>query len=324
MNTNTNTIGWQGTNFVIENNAYLNNGSFNINNTEVISSHGEWKGIAGNLARTNYNFGMTAEVKSMTRGLATYDNFDMMSIDRKYPVYLYPGTSNNKSTGISSGNGFNYYHHPDNIPLGTVFQGGDNNSNSNGTIDGLNFSIFTEQQSHFGIRFLVEIHRPKFTLSGLGAYKIKNTLVKVGISDIIDSTPMGFTPLSWIEDTNANTTSSFLSSYLTKNIGLYNNITKSYEPDNDNVLSGIHNWNSSSLSNSYYVSYTDSIISPYLNFTATGQINKGDTISISVVKYTNYNYDDIAYSSNMDFYQVLATPFIRTSSDDIKYTSVSN
>ena len=50
---NTNTTGWEGTNFIIENNAYLNNGSFHINNTEVISSNGEWKGIAGNLARTN-------------------------------------------------------------------------------------------------------------------------------------------------------------------------------------------------------------------------------------------------------------------------------
>ena len=45
----------------------------------------------------------------------------------------------------------------------------------------------------------------------------------------------------------------------------------------------------SSLSNSYYVSYTDSNISPYLNFSADGNINKGDTISISVIKYTNYN-----------------------------------
>ena len=320
----TNTIGWEGTNFIIENNAYLNNGSFHINNTEVISSNGEWKGVAGKLARTNYNFGITAEVKSMNGAEATYSNFDAMSIDRKYPVYLYPGNSHNRSTGISTGNSFNYYHHPNNIPLGTVFQGGDNDSNANGSIDGLNFSIFTDNQSHFGIRFLVEIHRPKFTLSGLGSYKIKNTLVKVGISNIIDSNPMGFTPLTWIEDTNANTTSSVLSTYLTTNVGDYNSTTKSYEPDDDNILGGIHNWNNSSLSNSYYVSYTDSDISPYLNFSANGNINKGDTISISVVKYTNYNYSNTAYSSNMDFYQILATPFIRTSSDDVKYNSVSN
>lgn len=320
----TNTLGWNGTSFIIENNAYINNGSFHMNNSEVISSQGEWKGIAGNLARTNYNFGITAEVKSMNGGQATYDNFDAMSINRKYPLYLYPGTSSNRSTGISSGNGFNYYHHPDNIPLGTVFQGGNNDSNSNGLIEGLNFSIFTDNQSHFGLRFMVEIHRPKFTLSGLGSYKIKNTLVKVGISDIIDSTPMGFTPLSWLEDTNANTTSSVLSDYLTTNIGSYNTTTKAYGPNNDSVISGIHNWNSSSLSNSYYVSYTDSVISPYLNFSSNGQINKGDTISISVVKYTNYNYTNTAQSSNMDFYQILATPFIKTSSDDVKYTSVSN
>ena len=120
------------------------------------------------------------------------------------------------SLNYSTGNGFNYYHHPNNIPLGTVFQGADNDSDSNGgIIDGLNFSLFTDNQSHFGIRFLVEIHRPKFTLSGLGSYKIKNTLVKVGISNIIDSIPAGFTPLTWIEDTNANTTSSVLSDYLT-------------------------------------------------------------------------------------------------------------
>lgn len=320
----TNTIGWKGTNFIIENNAYLNNGSFHINNTEVISSNGEWKGVAGKLARTNYNFGITAEVKSMNGGEATYNNFDAMSIDRKYPVYLYPGISHNKSTEITTGNSFNYYHHPNNIPLGTVFQGGDNDSNSNGIIDGLNFSLFTDSQAHLGIRFLVEIHRPKFTLSGLGAYKIKNTLVKVGISNIIDSDSLGFTPLTWIEDTNANTTSSVLSEYLTTNTGDYNSTTKIYEPTEDNILSGIHNWNSSSLSNSYYVSYTDSNISPYLNFSANGLINKGDTISISVIKYTNYNYNNTAYTSNLDFYQILATPFIRTSSDDVKYTSVTN
>ena len=319
----TNTIGWNGTNFIIENNAYLNNGSFHINNTEVISSNGEWKGIAGNLARTNLNFGIAAEVKSMTGGEATYSNFDAMSIDRKYPLYLYPGISNNKSTELLTGNGFNYYHHPNNIPLGTVFQGADNDSNSNGIIDGLNFSLFTDSQSHFGIRFLVEIHRPKFTLSGLGSYKIKNTLVKVGISNIIDSIPMGFTPLTWIEDTNANTTSSVLSDYLTTNTGDYNSTTKIYEPDSNNILSGIHNWNSSSLSNSYYVSYTDSNISPYLNFSADGQVNKGDTISISVIKYTNYNHNNTAYSSNMDFYQILATPYIKSSSDDVKYTDIN-
>ena len=86
--------------------------------------------MAGKLARTNYNFGITAEVKSMNGAEATYSNFDAMSIDRKYPVYLYPGNSHNRSTGISTGNSFNYYHHPNNIPLGTVFQGGDNDSNA--------------------------------------------------------------------------------------------------------------------------------------------------------------------------------------------------
>ena len=48
--------------------------------------------------------------------------------------------------------------------------------------------------------------------------------------------------------------------------------------------------------NSYYVSYTDSNISPYLNFSADGQVNKGDTISASVIKYTNYNHNNTAYS----------------------------
>ena len=77
------------------------------------------------------------------------------------------------------------------------------------------------------------------------------------------------------------------------------------------------------MGNSYYVSYVDSNISPYLSFSANGNINKGETISISIVKYTNYNYDNTAITSNLDFYQILATPFIRTTSDDVKYTSVN-
>ena len=318
----TNTLGWNGTSFIIENNAYVNNGSIYINNNEIINSQGQWKGVAGNLARTNYNYGIISEVLSMNGGEATYDNFDAMSIDRQYPLYLYPGISTNKSTAIIPGVGFNYYHHPNNIPIGTVFQGADNSSNNTGVIDGINFSLFTNAQSHFGIRFIVEVHRPKLSLSGLGTYKIEESLVKIGVSEIIDSTTNGFSPLSWIEDTNCNSTSAVLSNYLTTNIGTYNSTTKVYEPD-DGVISGIHNWNSSSLGNSYYVSYVDSNISPYLSFSANGNINKGETISISIVKYTNYNYDNTAITSNLDFYQILATPFIRTTSDDVKFTSVN-
>ena len=38
----------------------------------------------------------------MNGGEATYDNFDAMSIDRRYPVYLYPGISNNKFLRVIS------------------------------------------------------------------------------------------------------------------------------------------------------------------------------------------------------------------------------
>ena len=122
---------------------------------------------------------------------------------------MYPGISDNKSELLTGG--FNYYHHPNNIP-GTVFQGADNDSNSNGIIDGLNFSLFTvnHTESDFLSKYIDLVY-----VKRLGSYKIKNTLVS-GISNIIDSAPAGFTPLTWIEDTNANTVSSVLSDYLTR------------------------------------------------------------------------------------------------------------
>ena len=317
-------LGWinattfKSTNLNVSNDLNVTN-DIQINGTSVIDSNGTWVGTAGKLARTNYNFGIVSEITNMTSGVATYDNFDALGIDRKYPLYLYPGISINKSAAVVNGLGMNSYHHPNNMPLGSVFQGGTISDNINGTIKGINFSIFSDDNTECGLRFLVEVHRPSW--SSTNKFKIKDTLVKVGISNLIVDTFNGTSDLFWIEDSNKNTASAQLSNYLTTNTGVYNTTTKQYDYLSDR-LSGIYNWNSNSITSSTYFSKINTTTFPGLSNT-NGNIKAGDTISVSVVKYATYNKSTTAptdgtdaVTSNIDFLQIQACPYIITTSDD--------